>query len=468
MVKYQYFSGIMMNRFTEKLYQKFPYPLQNISVSLYGLKLRRQRYNRSFQFMLEKLKRSEWESKFEILEHQNRNAIRIIHHAYETVPFYKSWYDEHGVNLKQIQNIDDLKNLPILKKGYIKKNPEQFISSSFQKGKLIRTLTSGTTGTPLEVFQTQESINLQWAVFWRARARFGLTIHDKHLMFGARIPVTQSHQSPPFWRHDYFNNRVYISTNHISEKTLPFIIEYLNEHEFDFYVGYPSAIYHLARLIKENDNRIFNRPKIIVFGSDAISSSQSELIKTVFGVPLTEFYGMVEFAGTMGHCEHKNFHVDHEHCYIEHSAINGSGSQKLIMTGWGNDAMPFIRYDVGDYGTPVESDCTCGRQTPIFSSIDGRMEDYITTPDGRKLTGMNQVLKYGRNVLEIQLHQKHLHEIEFNIVPDIYFNEDDKKPLIREFRKRAGNQIQIKFNLVNEIKKTSKGKFKAVISEIDS
>jgi phenylacetate-CoA ligase len=457
----------MADKKTEKLYHRLPYPLQNISVSLYGLKLRRQRYGGIFQNSLESLKRSEWHSRKEILQHQNENVKRIIHHAYETVPYYKKWYDDYGVNLNQIQTIDDLKYLPVLKKENIKSNPDQFISTLYDKEKLIRTLTSGTTGTPLTVYQTKESINLQWAVFWRARARFGLNINDRQLMFGARIPMSQIHQNPPYWRHDYFNNRVYISTNHISEETVSPIAEYLNSNYFDFFAGYPSAIFQLARLISRLELRIYNRPKIIVFGSDAVSTNQSELIKKVFGAPVTEFYGMVEFAGTMAHCEHKYFHVDHEHCHIEHQRIDNSDSHKLILTGWGNEAMPFIRYDVGDYGAPVYSQCSCGRETPAFSSIDGRMEDFITTPDGRKLTGMNQVLKYATNVMEIQLYQKNINEVEFNIVPDIKFNENDKLALTREFKKRTGDNIRIKFNIVNEIEKSAKGKFKAVISELD-
>ncbi|TVQ00266.1 MAG: phenylacetate--CoA ligase family protein [Balneolaceae bacterium] len=457
----------MAKKKTEKLYHRLPYPLQNISVSLYGLKLRRQRYGGIFQTSLESLKRSEWQSRKEILHYQNENVVRIINHAYETVPFYKKWYDEYGVNVKQIQSIEDLKQLPVLKKEHIVRNPDQFISTLYNKNKLISTLTSGTTGTPLKVYQTKESIHFQWAVFWRARARFGLNIHDRQLMFGARIPMSQVHQNPPYWRHDYFNNRVYISTNHISEKTVLPIIDYLNSNHFDFFAGYPSAIFQLARLIREMDQRIYNRPKIIVFGSDAVSTHQSELIGKVFGAPVTEFYGMVEFAGTMAQCEKKCFHVDHEHCYIEHKQIDNSESHKLILTGWGNRAMPFIRYDVGDYGTPVDSNCTCGRESPVFSSIDGRMEDFITTPDGRKLTGMNQVLKYATNVLEIQLQQKNIHEVEFNIVPDKSFDEHDKMPLITEFRKRTGDHIRIKFNIVKEIEKSAKGKFKAVISDLD-
>jgi phenylacetate-CoA ligase len=457
----------MPNSIAERIYYKLPSTLQNITVSAYGLKLRQQRYNRAFKTYLDDLKRSEWISKEKMLDYQNRKIIQLIKHAYNTVPFYKSLYDEYGVDISQVQTIDDLSQLPILSKKQVKAAGDQLLSSNFKKQRLIKTLTSGTTGMPLEIYQTKDSINLQWAIFWRARARFGLTIHDRHLMFGARMPISHNHQAPPFWRHDYFNNRVYISTNHIHEKTVNSVVDYLNSTHFDFFVGYPTAIYNFARLIKEKNLRLYNRPKIVVFSSDTVLTKQEEIISEVFGVPVTEFYGMVEFAGTMSKCEHERFHVDHEHCFIENHQIDNSKSHKLIMTGWGNYAMPFIRYDVGDFGTPSISSCKCGRESDSYFFIDGRLEDFITTPDGRKLSGMNQVFKHANNVLELQLYQEKISEVIFRIVPDVHFSDNDKTLLINEFRKRAGDEIEIRFNFVDSIKKTSKGKFRAVISELD-
>ncbi|MDX1642076.1 MAG: hypothetical protein R3220_10285, partial [Balneolaceae bacterium] len=126
-----------------------------------------------------------------------------------------------------------------------------------------------------------------------------------------------------------------------------------------------------------------------------------------------------------------------------------------------------IRYKIGDYGVPLDSDCKCGRKSDTFASIDGRTEDYVITPDGRKLIGMNQVFEYAKSALEIQLFQKEKEEVTFRIVPGENFGNNDKEALIREFRRRAGNEIEIKFEFVDAIQKSPSGKFKAVISKID-
>ena len=60
---------------------------QNIACSLYGLKMRRQRYNKSFHNFLEFLEQSEWWSYNDLKAFQEEQLHYIIHHAYNTVPY---------------------------------------------------------------------------------------------------------------------------------------------------------------------------------------------------------------------------------------------------------------------------------------------------------------------------------------------------------------------------------------------
>jgi phenylacetate-CoA ligase len=158
--------------------------------------------------------------------------------------------------------------------------------------------------------------------------------------------------------------------------------------------------------------------------------------------------------------------LDFECCHVETQPVAGSEYSKLIFTGWGNLAMPFIRYDGGDYGKQSSTPCNCGRQSLRFESINGRMEDFIVTPDGRKLIGMNQVLEYAPNAKEIQIYQKTTDSIEFRFVATDQFGERDMKGLIREFERRGGTGMSISFKKVDSLEKSRSGKLKAVISEL--
>lgn len=457
----------MPNSALESLYYRMPIALQNGVFSLFCWNLARRRYNRFFHAQLARLKEMEWWSAERIENYQNSRISEIVRHAYETVPFYRRWYDEEGVRVDTIRSKSDLARLPVLTKQMVRENQHDMVSTAFERRSLVRGLTSGTTGTPLNIYLTCEGLAFQRAVWWRHKARFGLIPKDRHLTFGARVPIDQGQKRPPYWRHDYLNNRVYLSTYHISERTVHDIATYLNKEHFDFYTGYPSAMYTLASLMEQAGLRLLNRPKQIVTGADALLSKHVSVMTRVFGAPVTEQYGMVEFAGNMSRCEHGMFHEDFECCVVEAQRHDRSGSHNLLLTGWGNAAMPFIRYEVGDFGVPVGDTCACGRESAGFVSIDGRLEDYVITPDGRQLIGMNQVFEYAENAREMQLYQRTRNEVEFRIVAGEGFGDKDVHALIREFHRRAGiDDITVTISLVDQIRKSPAGKLRAVVSEV--
>jgi len=453
----------------ERLYYRLPVPLQNILFSLKGLALFRQRYNKHFYKQLQQLRESEWWTGEQIRRYQDRKLRQLIHHAYNTVPFYKEWFDSHGVKPEQIQTQDDLKKLPVLTKEIVRQNQDTMVSTMYKPSQLVEGLTSGTTGTPLRIRMTKSGLAFQWAIWWRHKARFGLNPKDKHLVFGARIAVPLSQDRPPFWRHDIFGHRTYLSVYHLTEKYMPAILDYLNSHDFDFYTGYPSAMNILADYMIRNNIRLLRRPKYVVTGADALLPTYERRIREAFGVTVTEQYGMAEFAGNMSKCEYGKFHLDFECCCLEEQPIEGApkGTSSLLFTGWGNPAMPFIRYQVGDYGRRSEGPCRCGRESICFDSIDGRIEDYVRTPDGRMVIGMNQVFEYASGAKEIQIYQKCIEEIEVRIVPSESYGEKDEKALLRELRRRVGESLKIKFVIVDHIDRTPSGKFRAVVSAID-
>jgi phenylacetate-CoA ligase len=451
----------------ERIYYELPVWLQNGIMSLYGLQLARIRYNPHFFPLLRSLKESEWWSPEQIQAQQNQRVREIVRHAYRSVPFYRRWYDEHGVNVERIAGADDLAQLPVLSKQTVREHYGEMVSTDFARNSLTKGLTSGTTGTPLTIWQTREGAAFQWAIWWRHKARFGLSLGDRHLVFGARVPVSQNQNGPPYWRHDRFNKRVYLSTYHISAKTVGPIVDYLNSTHFDFFTGYPSAMYTLTTLMEEAGLRLTNRPKYVVAGADALTPEFEASIRRGFGVPVTEQYGMAEFAGNLSKCERGMFHLDFECCHLEQEAIPGGDNQyKLIFTGWGNPAMPFIRYEVGDVASAANDACACGRSSPSLERIDGRLEDFVVTPDGRHVIGMNQVLEYARNAKTIQVYQREKNAIELRVVPGNGFGEEDKQALVRELRRRVGPDMAINFRIVDRFVLSPTGKFRAVISEV--
>ncbi len=455
-----------------EIYRRMPVPVQNLACSLKGIQMNYNRYNKSFRNFLPFLKDSEWWSKEQIIQYQNEKLRDIVEHSYNSVPFYRRKMKKRGVKPEDVRTKDDLCKLPKISKERVKEEPDQFISERYSKSGLVQNLTSGTTGQPLKVYLTRKALARQWAVWWRHRARFGLKPGDKFLTFGARIAVPPEQNDPPFWRYNYTINQVYLSTYHINPNNVPKIVDWLNSEDFDFYTGYPSAMYVLASEMEEQGLRLKNRPKYVVSGADALIPEFEKALERVFGVPVTEQYGMVEACGNISKCEKDNFHLDHEFCILETEKIKGlenSSQKKMIFTGLCNYAMPLIRYDIGDYCTvSSEGKCSCGRESRVINSIDGRVEDFIRTPDGGKAIGMNQVFEWAEGAKEVQIIQKRIDYIIVRIVPNNNYGKHTKNNLIKELVKRVGKEVKIDCRKVDEIPRSESGKYRAVISNVEA
>jgi phenylacetate-CoA ligase len=451
-----------------KLYAALPVALQNLAFTLLGLHLRRQRYGRGFRERLAALRESEWCSEADIKLFHRAQLRGLIDHCYETVPYYRELFDRHGVAPTDIREPEDLKKLPVLTKEVVRENTDRLISRAYRKRSLIKGLTSGTSGKALELFYTRDAVQFQWAVWWRHRARFGLRLGDPSLSFGARQPTPITQHRPPFWRRNRALAKTYLSTYHLTPQYMPQIVEFLNQTDFDFYAGYPSAMAVLAGFMRDAGLRLTNRPKYVVSGADALLPCFERLLRDTWGVPVTENYGTGECCVNFSKCEHGRFHDDYEFAMAEllDDPHNPKGSKRIVSTGLANWAMPLIRYETGDLALESDERCPCGRATRVLRGIDGRIEDYVRTPDGKMAIGMNQVFEWVPGAREMQIVQNRLDRITVRIVRRESYGESDTKALLQELRNRLGDEIAIDIDFVDGIPRAANGKFRAVVSTL--
>lgn len=457
------------NSLLVKCYQASPIFIQNIFFSLAGLSNFYQRYNRHFFEHLHFLKRSEWWTSQQIESYQEERLRFIVDRAYKGSEFVRTQFSHAGVSPTDIKTIADLKKLPLSNKDQLRDSGKNYSNKLISKANLIQGLTSGTSGRALVTYHTKSTLAFQWAIWARHKSRFGIRLGDKHLTFGARVPIDARQKKPPFWRWNYFGKQMYLSTFHLSQEFLPDIVKFMNDNSFDYFVGYPSSMYLVAKFLEETKQRLISRPKYVVCGSDALYSHFEKTIREQFGVAVTEQYGMAEACGNFSKCEAGKFHLDFEFGIAELVDIPGmekANRKKLVFTSLINEAMPLFRYDIGDIVEVDPQPCSCGRQSLTVKSIEGRIEDYITTPDGRRVSGINQVFEWANGIKEIQVYQASKELIEVRYVPSISFSKSDISSLEIEFRKRLGNDIAINYVQRDSIARSTMGKYKAVVSDV--
>jgi phenylacetate-CoA ligase len=203
--------------------------------------------------------------------------------------------------------------------------------------------------------------------------------------------------------------------------------------------------------------------------SESVLAFHREAIEQAFGAPVRDRYGTTEFAVSMTGCDASHLHVDSEFCVVEVEPVEETEAYvrgPLLVTGLSNYATCFLRYRIGDTGTKLKTPCPCGRPGDVFEAIEGRNDDYVVTPDGRRIGRLDHIFKGLRDIAEAQILQDHEQAVTFLIVPRPSYDGASRKKLIKEIRARLGDQIEVEIRLVGRIERGPGGKFRAVISKV--
>ena len=107
-------------------------------------------------------------------------------------------------------------------------------------------------------------------------------------------------------------------------------------------------------------------------------------------------------------------------------------------------------------------------QMPIVKSIDGRIEDVVTGPNGNFMVRFHSVFVDIDGLIASQTIQQTISHIVLKLVVDDDYYNNIKSEIIMTDRLKyqLGDSIKVSFEYISELPKTSSGKIKAVISKI--
>lgn len=458
--------------FTQKIYSRLPVYGQNICCSLYGIKAQKQRYGNVFDERLSSLRESQNFTKNEIAEFQNEQLRLIISHAVSTVPYYSSLFKSLKLTSNDIRTVEDLSKLPILTKEDVRKNWIRMVSSEVDVKKLIHSHTSGSTGTALDFYLDSSTIQFQWATWWRFRERFGITYGDKHLNFTGKLVVPIGQKTPPYWRKNRPLNQFLVNMQHILPQNIKYFVELINKEQFSFFSGYPSIIYAFCQRVEEMGLSIENGPKVVFTGAEKLYDNQRSVIQRVLNCLVVDHYGFSEAAGNASRCKRDVFHEDFEFGLLEPLNVekidNSDYSGDIVATGFANYAMPLIRYKVGDTAVWSDIKCECGLESRVLKNIEGRSEDYVITPEGGKILRFDYLFKDTVDIKECQIVQRKLGQVILRVVKRNNYSVGTEQKLRKLVGEWISPTIEVIFEYPREIERTSAGKFRAVVSELNS
>lgn len=427
----------------DAIYSSSPNWLQNIYCSAYGFKLIRRRYGRDYKELEQRVfKRGQLRSE-ELRELQCARLQATVQYAAQKVPYYRRLFCDLGINPNSIQTAEDLSRLPILTKARVQENIHEFCSEDAALMHTSTAHTSGTTGAGLVFPMTLQAEQEQWAVWWRYRAQFGIDRFTWYAHFYGRSVVPPSVTRPPFWRVNRPGRQILFSGYHMSDRFLPYYVEELNERRPPWIQGYPSLLALLAGYMETSGRKLLYQPHTVTVGAETLLPHQKALIEQAFGARCRQHYGTTEAVANASECSAGRLHVDEDFSCVEF-VPDINGSLQIVGTGFCNQAFVLLRYQVGDtVRLPTSrTSCLCGNPGRVIEAIDGRIEDYIVTPDGRRIGRMDHIAKDMVNVRECQIVQSEADRIEIRIVRgarspptmiEIRCSEKQEKNLVRAF-----------------------------------
>ena len=446
----------------QSIYFHLPVFAQNLATNAASLKNRIERYGGSFDSILEGYrKRATWSSE-QMSEFQSMRLKKMVSHCYETVPYYRRIFDEGGINPASIRYRDDLARLPILTKSIVNACPQDFLSSSFADKRLVKRHTSGTTGSSFQFVMNREAFMEQWAVTWRYWEGLGIFRGTPHAVFGTRRIVPPEQKQPPFWREKRPDKQLYFSAFHESDANMEVYFKEIDRQGFAWIHGYPSIVTPLAAYMVRTDKR-FHRPLThVTLAAENLLLFQKELMREAFGVDPRMHYGSTEGVAQASQDAAGVLYIDEDYAVLETVALSkDSDTQEIVGTSLTNFAMPLLRWRMGDAAVcKVDSS---GRR--YLDCLDGRSEDYVFLPDGRKLGKLDHVFKDTRAFREAQIKQNADYSLELRVVAPDGRAPKDEEIALRELRE-SGFAGPVSFHYMDVIPKTKAGKLRFVISDV--
>lgn len=445
--------------------------IKNILFPIYQMNLSIEERYTTYINLLEK---TQWLNFSELEQLQLKRLKKILHHANENVPYYHKIFKKLQFEPENVQSANDLNKLPILTKEIINKNFNELYARNYPKEKFILSSTGGSTAAPMKFYIDKKWEACSEAAAYRSWSWAGYKLGDK-MAYLWSAPQDLKNWSYIDKIRNYILNKIFLDAFNLSEENMKNYIEILTRFKPKIINTYASVMYTFSEYIKKNSITTI-QPEAIITTSDMLYDYKRKSIEKAFNCEIFDYYSGRDTTLQAAECnEHFGYHLSIENAVVEfmkeneHVAPGETG--KLIITDLCSYAMPFIRYEIGDLGTPSDEKCPCGRNLPIMKSLKGRTYDYILTSDGRLLAGIffHHILVHNeiQGIKEFQIFQKTKYKIIVYIVKNEKENIEDINRFISLIKKNVGEAVEVELEYVSSIKRTATGKFIHVISNLN-
>lgn len=421
-------------------------------------------------YYLLQLRKDQWKDLQQLKNIRFLKLKAIIKYAYNYIPYYHRIFSSEKIKPEDIRNQDDIKKIPTITKQDVQKSYSEFFPWGVDVSRTRSKFTSGSTGIPLKIVYDHSFSNYANATTRYPFFECGVKLSDNFVTVWGRAQSI-------VWGKEYV--RLW---GDISETVVPLfqqekLINVLRQINPDVLNTFPSV---LSTLINYDFSGV--NPRLIFTQGEVVTQHCREIAEKLFNSELFEIYGSVEFGHLAFECnEHCGLHtITNGACieFVDEDGQNVSPGEtgEIIVTGLWNYTMPLIRYRIGDSGIHTDDKCPCGRSWPLIKSIQGRINECLVLPSGRKISWLHfyhyfyrELEKNALSISQYQIVQDTRTRIIFKVVKGKEFDPRTLKRIknnLETYFARLGENLEVVMQVVKEIPRERTGKRRILISKL--
>jgi phenylacetate-CoA ligase len=423
---------------------------------------------------LDELRRTQWLPRAEIEQLQLRRLQRLLQHAYDHVGYYREVFQDAGIAPRDVRTLDDLRRLPSLTKQALRENLYfDLLSDNHDKRKILKVVTSGSTGEPLALFCDRFQLDMRWANTFRNVEWTGYRFPDRqvrlwHATIGlSRVQAFKEHLDA------FLSGRKFFPVFGLDDATIRRYLAYVRRTRPALLDGYAEAFNVVANFLAREPTPDL-RAGAVISSAQTLPPETRALIEGAFGCRVFDKYGAREFSGIAHECDaHGGYHVNAESYIVEvvrdgRPAAEGEVGEVLV-TDLNNRCVPLVRYRLGDLAVATSAACPCGRGLPLLERVIGRLQSIVLGTNGRYLPATffaHFFKEFEYAVARYQVVQDVRDRLDVRIIRRSRFGRETEQRIVRGLADVLGQDMTIRLEFVDTLPLGRTGKAQTCISRI--
>ena len=387
----------------------------------------------------------------ECSDSQDERLRHILKYAIQNVPFYQDITEP------------DISRFPVMSKPVYKEQGNRCRSKEYlNDDKLFIASTSGSTGTPLVVYQDVNKKARMRADLIAAHEAVGWHLGDHYVFI--RNWVSNYKQS---LIKNFAQNVENLSVTDFDDKKKAWLCEHLKKNPNSIIFGYASSVCDFLTYVKKEKIETHKLSvKLIVCDSDELTSSNRKALEDTFDCIVINRYDNEENGLLAISSPYKDeLTVNYPSLYVEllkldsDEPVQPGEMGRVVVTDLFNHAMPLIRYDIGDLAVSLDE----AGKIRTLSCISGRKADCVYSTAGKMISSVaiSGITEVFDEIAKYQLVQTSKEGFEFHYVGKI--GEIDMKELSDRLHTALGTNAEIQYIVEQDIPLGKNGKAKTTV-----